>query len=51
MTRLRHRAVIEPRDPSLLALIDGRARQALILRASIGTLALALLGLGVVLAA
>ena len=51
MTRLRHRAVIEPRDPRLLALIDRGARQALILRASIGTLTLALLGLGVVLAA
>ena len=51
MTRLRHRAVSEPRDPRLLALIDRGARQALILRASIGTLTLALLGLGVVLAA
>jgi hypothetical protein len=51
MTRLRHQAVIEPRDPRMLALIDRGARQALILRASIGTLTLALLGLGVVLAA
>jgi uncharacterized membrane protein len=34
-----------------IALIDRGARQALILRASIGTLTLALLGLGVVLAA
>jgi uncharacterized membrane protein len=51
MTRLRCRAVIGPRDPRLLALIDLGARQALILRASIGTLTLALLGLGVVLAA
>jgi uncharacterized membrane protein len=51
MTRLRHRAVIEPRDPRLLALIDRGARHAFILRASIGTLTLALLALGVVLAA
>jgi hypothetical protein len=50
MTRLRHRAVIEPRDPRLLALIDRGTRHAFIVRASIGTLTLALLGLGVVLA-
>jgi uncharacterized membrane protein len=51
MTRLRHRSVLDPRDPCLLALIDRGARQALILRASIGTLTLALLALGAVLAA
>jgi uncharacterized membrane protein len=51
MTRLRHLAVIEPGDPRLLAPIDRGARQALILRASIGALTVALLALGAVLAA
>jgi hypothetical protein len=50
MTRLRRRAVRERDDPALLASIDRGARQALILRTSIGALTLALLALGAVLA-
>jgi hypothetical protein len=48
--RLRQRAVREPPDPALSTLIDGGARQALILRTTIGALTLALLALGAVLA-
>jgi uncharacterized membrane protein len=50
MTRLRQRAVREPLDLALAALIDRGARQALILRTTIGALTLALLALGAVLA-
>jgi uncharacterized membrane protein len=46
MTRLRLRALREPFEPALPALIDRGARQALILRMGIGTLTLALLALG-----
>jgi uncharacterized membrane protein len=51
MTCLRQRALHEPRDPALSALIDQGARQALVLRTTIGTLTLVLLALGAVLAA
>jgi uncharacterized membrane protein len=50
MTRLRQRAVREPPDPTMSALIDRGARQALILRTTIGALTLALLTLGAALA-
>jgi uncharacterized membrane protein len=50
MTRLRQRALHEPLDPVLDALIDQGARWALILRTTIGTLSLALLAFGAVLA-
>jgi uncharacterized membrane protein len=50
MTRLRQRAIRRPLDPSLPALIDRGARQALLMRATIGALTLALLALGAALA-
>jgi uncharacterized membrane protein len=50
MTCLRQRAVRDPLDLALAALIDRGARQALILRTTIGALTLALLALGAVLA-
>jgi uncharacterized membrane protein len=50
MTRLRQRALHEPPDPVVDALIDQGARWALILRTTIGTLSLALLAFGAVLA-
>jgi putative copper export protein len=50
MTRLRQRAVRQPPDPTLSTLIDRGARQASILRTTIGALTLALLALGAVLA-
>jgi uncharacterized membrane protein len=49
MTRLRQRAVCEPSDLALPALIHRGARQALILRTTIGALTLALLALASVL--
>jgi hypothetical protein len=50
MTRLRERAVREPRDPALTAHIDRNAHRALVLRALIGALTVALLALGAALA-
>ena len=50
MTRLRQRALHEPLDPVVDALIAQGARRALILRATIGTLSLVLLAFGAVLA-
>lgn len=50
MTRLRQRALHEPLDPVVDALIARGARRALILRATIGTLSLVLLTFGAVLA-
>jgi sulfite exporter TauE/SafE len=50
MTRLLQRALHEPLDPVVDALIDQGARRALILRTTIGTLSLALLAFGAVLA-
>lgn len=50
MTRLRQRAVREPRDPALTARIERNARRALFLRGLIGTLTVALLALGAKLA-
>jgi uncharacterized membrane protein len=50
MTCRRERALHEPLDPTLSALIDHGARHALMLRATIGMLTLALLALGAVLA-
>jgi hypothetical protein len=50
MTRLRQRAVGEPRDLALAARIERNARRALVLRSLIGALSLALLALGAALA-
>jgi uncharacterized membrane protein len=50
MTRLRQRAVREPRDLALTARIERNARRALILRTLIGALTVALLALGAALA-
>ena len=50
MTRLRQRAVWEPRDPAVADCIEHSARGALLLRALIGALTLALLVLGAALA-
>jgi hypothetical protein len=50
MTRLRQRAVREPRDAALTARIERNARRALVLRALIGALTVALLALGAALA-
>jgi hypothetical protein len=50
MTRLRQRALHESLDPVVDALIDQGGRRALILRTTIGTLSLALLAFGAVLA-
>jgi hypothetical protein len=50
MTRLRQRAVREPRDAALTARIERNARRALDLRALIGALTVALLALGAALA-
>lgn len=50
MTRLRQRAVREPRDPALTARIERNASRALFLRGLIGTLTAALLALGAALA-
>ena len=50
MTRLRQRALREPRDPALTAHIERNARRALVLRAMIGALTVALLALGTALA-
>ncbi len=50
MTRLRQRAVREPRDPVLTAQVGRNARRALVLRALIGALTVALLALGASLA-
>jgi uncharacterized membrane protein len=46
MTRLRQRAVREPRDLGLTTRIERNARRALLLRSLIGALTLALLALG-----
>jgi putative copper export protein len=46
MTRLRQRAVDEPFDASLHALVERRARRALMMRTAIGALTLALVALG-----
>jgi hypothetical protein len=50
MTRLRQRAVREPGDAALTARIERNARRALVLRALIGALTVALLALGAALA-
>lgn len=50
MTRLRQRAVREPRDAALTARIERNARRALVLRSLIGALTVALLTLGAALA-
>ena len=50
MTRLRQRAVREPRDAVLTARIERNARRALVLRALIGALTVALLAFGAALA-
>ena len=50
MTRLRQRAVREPRDAVLTARIERNARRALLLRALIGALTVAMLALGAALA-
>ena len=50
MTRLRQRAVREPRDLALTAHIEHNARRALFLRGLIGALTVALLALGAALA-
>jgi hypothetical protein len=50
MTRLRQRALREPRHPALTAHIERNARRALVLRALIGAITLTLLVLGAALA-
>jgi pantoate kinase len=50
MTRLRQRALREPQDAALTARIERNARRALVLRALIGALTVALLVLGAALA-
>jgi hypothetical protein len=50
MTRLRQQALREPQDPALTAHIERNARRALVLRALIGVLTVALLTLGTALA-
>lgn len=50
MTRLRRRALAQPENPDLAASVRRRARSAVLLRATIGALTLALLAVGATLA-